>query len=147
MALTSLTCVRFRFAWVSTLDSPAHPCQRVLLRLCGSWTSRSTRRARSPAAHSTSRGALGVVAFNLWMSPLWRSRRRSVCDEGPVGEPAAMPANTFYSRSGQPGVPPNRSLPPATRNMSPSVTTSVEWPVSIVDGAIALSVSFIGYES
>jgi hypothetical protein len=24
---------------------------------------------------------------------------------------------------------------------------SVEWPVSIVDGAIALSVSFIGYES
>ena len=48
---------------------------------------------------------------------------------------------------GQPGVPPNRSLSPATRNMSPSVTTSVEWPVSIVDGAIALSVSFIGYES
>jgi hypothetical protein len=54
---------------------------------CGSWkwTSRSTRRARSPASHSSSRGALVVVVFNLWTSPLWRSRRRSVCDEGPGG--------------------------------------------------------------
>ena len=56
--------------------------------------------------------------------------------KGRVGEPAAMPANASILVPGQPGV-----TEQAIATSDPKYVTigyhSVEWPVSIVDGAIA----------